>query len=102
MKRTLETIYHEDGNGSLVQLKVYLEEYRKGGTSITLADVETGEPYATATVWVPGLEEDEVAIKSYSENLGMLESLLLHGIVYTPHRYIYNGFVKIPICKLKS
>tara|TARA_Y100000592_G_scaffold63269_1_gene98667 strand:+ start:10677 stop:10985 length:309 start_codon:yes stop_codon:yes gene_type:complete len=101
MKRTLETIYHEDENGSLVQLKVYLEEYRKGGTSITLADIETGEPYATATVWVPGLEEDEVAIKNYSENQGILDNLILHGIVYKPHRSVQNGFVDIPICKLK-
>ena len=39
-------------------------------------DEENGwEPWATATVQIGGLNENEVAIKNYSENEGILEAL---------------------------
>ena len=101
MTKILETIYHEDFDGELIKLKVCIEEYRKGGIAISLIDTETGEPCLTASTWVNGLQEGEVAIKNYSENQGILDNLILHGIVYKPHRSVQNGFVNIPICKLK-
>ena len=77
-------------------------EYRNGGTAIELSEAKTGEPIAIATVWVEGLKEDEVAIKDYSENSGMLLALVANGIVTAPHREVNSGFVTIPICKLKK
>lgn len=74
--------------------------YSNGRIAIEL--VENGEPVAVATVNLPNenLEADEIAIKDYSENEGMLRALLYGGVVTTPIRFVNIGFVKIPICKL--
>ena len=76
--------------------------YANGQTAIKLFDMSDGMPYATATVCVEDslLKEDEVAIKDYSENAGILDSLIEAGIVNQPHAFIQSNFVKIPICKL--
>jgi len=83
------------------QVHVHKSEYKNGGTALQLTDAEDGMPFATATIWVEGLSENEVAIKNYSENLGMLTFLVTNGIVEQPHRQIDNGFVNIPVCRLK-
>lgn len=74
--------------------------YRDGHVAIQVWQGE--EPYATATVWVEGLQSGEVAIKDYSENTGMLERLLHDGIVRQPHRSVFSGFVRIPVCYLTT
>jgi len=59
-------------------------------------------PIATATVnisHVP-LTADEIIIKNYSENEGMLNVLVEAGIISKPDRYVKSGFVECPICKL--
>lgn len=76
---------------------VYVSEYRSGGIAIMLIEPDSGEQYAVASAWIPGLREGEIAIKDYSENEGMLEALLSHGITNPPHRML-NGF---PIVTLK-
>lgn len=73
--------------------------YSLGGTVLQLID-QDGLPYATATMWISGLEKDEVAIKNYSENEGMLHALMSAGIVEAPHRTVLNGYVTVPVCKL--
>lgn len=79
------------------------QTYRHGGGRvISLRDAETGEPTATATLNFDGYETlapDEVAIKHYSENEGMLDVLLAAGIVAPPHRVIPTGFVAVPVCR---
>ena len=78
---------------------VVFAEYRNGGTAIRLVDAEDGMPVATASVWVGGdvrVDRDEVAIKDYSENEGMLKALIEGGIVYPAHRML-DGF---PIVRL--
>jgi outer membrane lipoprotein-sorting protein len=87
--------------GNNYQVNVVKNEYRNGGTAIQLVDAEDGMPFATATIWIEGLAKDEVAIKDYSENAGMLAFLLENGIVENPSRIVDNGFVNIPVCKLK-
>jgi hypothetical protein len=87
--------------GNDYQVNVSKAEYKNGGTAIQLTDAEDGMPFATATIWVEGLDENEVAIKNYSENTGMLTFLVTNGIVEPPHRQIDNGFINIPVCKLK-
>ena len=62
-----------------------------------------GDPVvAIATVNIPEipLESDEVIIKDYSENEGMLKALLTAGIVAEPHRFVGSGFVTMPVCRL--
>ena len=82
------------------QVTVSKAKYRNGGTAIQLNDAEDGFPFATATTWIEGLAENEVAVKDYSENVGMLGFLVKNGIVQEPHRYVNSGFVNIPICTL--
>ena len=60
---------------------------------------ESGEPFATATVNEPGvsLTSDEVIIKNYRENEGVLDLLVADGAVAAPRRYSPAGN---PICRL--
>ena len=44
---------------------------------------------------------DEVGIKDYSENEGVLDFLVKNNIVHPPHRHAQSGFVIIPVCRLK-
>jgi len=83
-------------------LGVEYREYHEGGTSIELFDIEDGEPYMTATVWVEGLKDNEVAIKNHSENEGILQVLIDAGIISEPKRVVQSGFVVIHICDLMS
>jgi len=81
---------------------VRFHTYSNGRPAIVLIDAEDGSPIATASVNVPEekLAIDEIAIKDYSENEGMLEVMVYAGIVSEPVRKIKSGFVTIPICKL--
>lgn len=73
-------------------------EYTNGGTAIRLIDANDGMPVATASVWIGNLFADEIAIKDYSENEGMLEVMVNAGVVQPPHRFV-NGF---PVVKLNK
>ena len=57
---------------------------------------------AVASVNLPNvlLDSDEIAIKDYNENEGMLECLIDNKVVTEPIRFIQQGYVSIPICKL--
>jgi hypothetical protein len=81
---------------------VYIKRgtYSNGGTSLSLIDAVDHCPFANCTINMVGLEHDELAIKNYSENEGMLDFLLKEGIVERPHRYESSGYVLVPICKL--
>jgi hypothetical protein len=46
------------------------------------------------------MAENEVAIKTWYENVGMLEWLMDEGVVSKPQRYAYFSGVFIPICCL--
>jgi hypothetical protein len=59
-------------------------------------------PIATITVNVPGLAPDELAIKDYSENEGVLERLMAHELVELPHRFVISGFALIPVVRKKA
>ena len=77
------------------------ESYPNGEMRIQLYDSSDGMLYATATSQIQGkLEEGEVAIKDWSENEGILDFLIDYKFVEKPHRFVNQGFVKIPICKL--
>jgi hypothetical protein len=84
-------------------LRVQYSKYGNGQNAILLNYASNGQSYAVASVAIDQpLRPDEVAIKNYSENEGILESLLEAGIVSPPHRFISSGFVQIPICKMKK
>lgn len=77
-------------------------EYPNKRIALELIEIGTGDPIAVATVNIPDqrMDSDEVAIKDYSENEGMLKALVNAQIIKLPHRYIDQGFVTIPVCKL--
>ncbi len=83
-----------------VTLYIQRKQYHSGTTCLNLIDARDHFPYMCATVNVDGLKENEVAIKNYSENEGILPTLIAEGIVKIPHRYVHSGFVKIPVCEL--
>jgi hypothetical protein len=95
---TLKTPYSE--------YSVYLSKgkYPNGRTSIKLIDAEDGCPVMTATTNVPEVElaENEIIIKNYSENEGVLEFLQENGIVGEVKRTIGVGFVSAPVVELLS
>lgn len=82
---------------------VRLMSYGNGRPGLRLFDRKDGFPVATATVnltEIP-LSGDEVALKNYSENEGILEVLVNAGVVELTEREIHlpNGTI-IPICRL--
>jgi len=72
-----------------------------GRTALELIDVEDGSPVMTATVNIPDahLEPDEMVIKNYSENEGVLEFLQENNIVGPIIRTVRTGFVTCPVVK---
>lgn len=83
--------------------KVRFSTYIFGGrTAIQLFDDETGELVCTATANVldEPLGHNEVLIKNYSENEGVLGALVRAGVVEDTGRRVASGFVTLPVCRL--
>ncbi|MDD5065006.1 MAG: hypothetical protein PHQ35_09665 [Phycisphaerae bacterium] len=76
--------------------------YSNKRTAIVLTDSEDGSPIATATVNIPEekIEPDEIIVKDYSENEGMLKALTDVGIVIKVVRMVSTGYVECPVCKV--
>lgn len=83
---------------------LYAGRYYTGGVALQLVERSTGEPWATATVNLPDeadrLGPGEVFIKDYSENAGMMDTLVLAGVVTRAGRYVRSGYVDIEIAQL--
>lgn len=77
-----------------------LGQYSNGRVAIQLTQIETHEPVAVATLNLPGvnLEDNETLVKDYSENEGMLKTLMDAGIVSEPKEWIATGFVEVARC----
>ena len=77
-------------------------QYANGRTAIQLFDTADHEPVCTATVNVPEVElpEGYVFIKNYSENEGILETLVAAGIIDPPTIMKGIGQVMVHGCKL--
>jgi hypothetical protein len=61
------------------------------------------ERIAVATVNIPEylLQDNEIIIKDYSENEGMLSALVHGNVVHMPHKFAKAGFMECPVCILK-
>jgi len=88
--------------GETYKLSVSFSKYKNGQNVIQLFDMADGFPYAMASVSLTSvdMDSDEVAIKNYSENEGILESVISAGIITNPHSFVPSGHVNIPICKI--
>lgn len=78
--------------------------YSDGGIALLLVDVD-GAPYAKASVQLHGVagvtvESDEMIVKSYSENAGMLEALVSAGLVEDTGKRIVSTHVTFPIVRI--
>jgi hypothetical protein len=74
-------------------------KYGNGRKALEIIDSEDGFPVMVATVNIPEvpLTENEVIIKNYSENEGVLEFLQENGIVGPVKREVGTGFVSFPV-----
>jgi len=78
----------------------YTTEDRK---AILLIDTDDNQSVAVATVNMSGYpcKDNQVYIKNYSENTGILECLIDHGILLSqPVSKLQNKFVKVPLMQL--
>ena len=87
--------------------EVIFGNYMNGATAINLICLDgedEGEPYATATINIPRikLEKNEIIIKNYSENEGILDALVEANIVEDTGGKINVGYAYANICKLKT
>jgi hypothetical protein len=69
--------------------------------ALYLVDVTDKEIVARATVNIPeiSLGPNEVIIKNYSENEGMLPALINAGVVRDTGKRVESRFVEFPICE---
>jgi len=83
---------------------VKLSKYANGRTSIQILDAIDGQPYATASVNIDHvlLADNEVLIKDYSENEGMLDFLIKNNIVTPTPNGVQSGFVWLPVAILND
>jgi len=80
---------------------VQKRQYANGRVALSLVDEEG--PVATATVNLPNvpLGKNQVLIKSYAENEGMLDALVASGVVKPTGETVRSGFVEVPVCELQ-
>lgn len=78
--------------------------YRDGRLALELVDPFNGTRLVTASVNVPEVElaPDEIALKDYSENTGVLDALVRGGVVAVTERAVRTGFVTLPVVRLLS
>ncbi len=74
--------------------------YPNGRVAIQLVNEEG--PVATATVNVPEAElgPDEVCIKDYAENAGVLDLLVMMGVATPTGRCVPVGHTEAPVARL--
>ena len=93
-------------NFAMFRCSVKRRHYDNGRVALVLLDAVTGSSVAVGTVNLPDepAVEDEVFVKTYGENKGMLRALVDAGIVAEPHRDVVehypNNAIKIPVCRL--
>ena len=77
-------------------------EYQNGRTILFLNDNATLEDVLCASVNLPdeAIGSNEIAIKNYSENKGVLDVLIEYKVVSKPKRYVNLTHVSVPICEL--
>ena len=87
-----------------ILVTVELRKYENGRTAMQINSAMDGHPYAVATVNMPNvlLADNELLIKDYSENLGMLDFLIRNNIVTPTPNGVQSGFVWLPVAVLND
>jgi hypothetical protein len=75
--------------------EVQIRQYKNDRVALELIDAEDGMSVATASVNIPeaSLKDDEILIKSWSENEGMTNVLIKAGIIGPAIGQVPTGFV---------
>lgn len=91
-------------HGQFLDTDVYLQvgKYGNGRIAIQALDTKDDMPAFTLTVNIPDeqINDDEVFIKDYAENQGVLAFARENGIVYDLIRFAKCGYADVPLCKL--
>jgi len=84
--------------------EMQLDHYTNGNKCISLVDTRDGSAVATATVNLDGVElsANEVMVKDYSENKGMLAALRDSKVVENIVDVMQSGYVDIPVVTLSK
>ncbi len=84
-------------------VKVEKARYRNKRIALRLIDVDYGLPVATATINLPEqpCEPDEAYIKNWSENDGVLDFLLVNGIVELTGKSYDMTYTSAELVKIK-
>lgn len=84
----------------LSSVKFQYAKYANGRIAIMATD--EGQPLCKCTVNIPDIDiaNDEVIIKDYSENEGVLQDMIDIGMVSIPRKIIDTGHANAAICKL--
>ncbi|CAM3835764.1 hypothetical protein [Aquirufa aurantiipilula] len=77
-------------------------KYQNNQNSLQIINRSNDDPLLTVSICVPGLnlKNDELVIKNYSENEGILEFLIENEIAELTNRYVQIGYIDAPIVKL--
>lgn len=104
------TIYQINHFGNTQNVCVKIDKYSiNESLALCLDDAESGEPYAVVSSYVRGMQamlshEDfiqSIAVKTYSENEGLLEEMIrLEILEPTAIGVINNGYMNYPIHRL--
>ena len=82
------------------ELTPVMNRYANGQNAIQLVDSD-GMPFMTASVAFDiNIADDEVIIKNYSENEGILEALIEAGVIDKPFAEIPVNFVTLYVAAL--
>jgi hypothetical protein len=84
--------------------KMELGRYPNGNLAISLVDIVSGQPVATATKNITGvvLGPGESCIKDYSENEGMVNALRKAGVVDSVAYAVKINHVEIPVVRFSA
>jgi hypothetical protein len=86
-----------------LNVNVNFSYYRENDRpSMTIVEADSQEVLFHASVNLPNIkiEENQMFIKNYSENEGVLDFLLSNNIVKKSGRTVYSGFTEIPVVDL--
>jgi len=81
---------------------IKIQKYSNGQPALVI--YQDGEVLLKASVNVQNYIPPKgfICIKNWSENEGILESLIENQVIDPPQVFIPSGFVEVPVCKLKG
>lgn len=88
-------------HGTYDNCSLHFHKYRNGSQSLTIQD-DYGHPLINVTKCVPDYipNYNQILVKNYSENKGILNCLVKHKIIVDTGIMVLTGFTHLHICEL--